>query len=516
MLRVLMDTISENTLPLVPNNKKSPDPIEETAKKVLQTPISRRGLLRGLFGGTLAALFPAGVADQSKVEDQTDSPTNEQAISKPETQQIESVARKFETIEELNTYIAEKEKRLGWGDQNSEDERFGEAFKEERSKLRPSNKDRTTGFIVSDKLMADLEKRGEDPIDILTRHIDYLNNLYKEAHVDLHYDLTDISILPDDVLGSYTNIKHNHQEGIVLKDGEVFYPRYQDSTWVLSRDCNDTKIPNYAEKLTTRFADRIDVGLIHELIHHVGIGDFYTSHREFGPRNTVPVSRYLPDYEGFMSMNIGSWEKISAWESFFLQKLIENGTFSPQHDGNAVVNVVNPETKQLEYYLRALASQYSFTLQDRENNNLAPAIDGFYLSTNKVDENDHHFLTGENFERTNDSVILSHPLDKIDQSNKEEKGMPSLFVFKSNSSPGIWLPLDNHLLAIYRLAQTGETCQPFIFINPKLLEMQQSCNIGLDVIKRTEEIPAEFNGNPVYGYSEINDDLRAVWWIKPT
>ncbi|HVT01413.1 MAG TPA: hypothetical protein VHE53_04245 [Patescibacteria group bacterium] len=469
------------------------DKKDSVNQKISQTRISRRGLLKGFLGLGLTSILSS------------DKAMGQEAPIIPE--------HKFNSIDELNDYVRAKEKRLGWNDQEPQEEPFGDKFRAERARLRPSNNERTLGFVVSEKLISDLNTLGENPTAILTRHVDYLNNLYKNAGVNLKYDLTDIAILPDDVVGSYKDTLHQQKRGVKLKAGEVPYPRYQDSTWVLSSDCNDQDIPNYAEKLKKRFTDMVDKGLIHELVHHVGIGDFYVSQREFGPTNTPPITRFLPDHSGFMGG--GNWSSLSQWEAFYLQKFIENGTFSPQHDGDAISNIKNPQTQQLEQYQRLISPLYKFKVADSHGSNLLPRIDGLYHSTQTEDQEKHHFLTGDTFTRSSEEIVIPNIENIINESKRQNKGDPTLFVFKSSFEKDIWLPFDAHLLILYRLAQGTEDGKASVIVNTEMPEFNNPCSIGFDVIARTQDIPTQFMGNNIYGYSDINENLRGVWWVKP-
>jgi hypothetical protein len=424
-----------------------------------------------------------------------------------------TLERRFNTITEINDYIAKKEAEFGWNKHtDKESGRFGEGFVEQRARLRTSNRERTVGFVISEGLVNDLKEKGEDCISILKRHIEYLNGLYISAGVDLQYAITDIIIIPDEVLGSHNEINHIEKDGIVLNGGKIIYPRYQDSTWVLSRDCNDEQFPNYADKLINLFEDRIDLGLIHELIHHVGIGDFYVSQREFGPNNTPPIIRFLPDHSGYMGGGI--YNKISPWEAFYLRKFLENGTFSPQHDGHDVTKITNIDG-ELEYYLGILPHEFEFDIHDIARiKNDCPDIDSIYISTERVDQNGYHFLEGDSYDRIGNVIVFKDFKNKIEQSNTDDKGTPNLVVLKSNSSSGVWIPIDRHLLTMYYLAQKGGRYRPHIFINSELPEIQSDCEVGLDVVLGTKSVPNTFNGNPVYAHSQINEDLMAIWWVK--
>jgi hypothetical protein len=478
--------------------------------------MSRRDFMKlgalGVTGAIVAAAVtaPSGPSSSQNNPESTAIPSIDENLDSENTIEI---YRYHESIDSYNQFVAEEEASLGWSERDP-NEPFGDDFIKERGELRLPNNHRTLGFVISDKMVSDCEAQGLNAFHVVNDHCEELNRLYREAGIDLHYTLTGVDVIPDEELGSHRDMEHIVKKGIDTNGGQntVNYPRYQDTTWVLTSDCNDNDFPNYVDKLVNRGV--IDKGLIHELIHHTGIGDFYHANKHFDPTNNNGMKVYRCDYLGYMSGGLS--EQISPWEQLFINEFLKNGTFSPQHDG-IVDELVDPRTGELAYHgSLAEGSRYKFNVLDRQSTLISESIDGMYVAPPRASDQQYDSLFGVNGFSLESGSIVTPVISELDEHIIASHGdSPINYFFKAQRQPGIILPVDKNLmLAAYILQNGAEEISLWVYLDPSVEELYGPYAIFCDVLKREPEIPTQVNGNKVYGYSELSDDYRAVWYVQ--
>lgn len=422
--------------------------------------------------------------------------------------------RSHESVADYNAYIEEVESRKGWAPRNGNDD-FGEDFINQRNELRPNNHERTVGFIISDKVVNELEASGINAFEALQVHVNELNSMYEAAGIDLRYTLTGVDVFPDSLIGPARDVGDIHRQklGMNLPGGLAKYPRYQDSTWVFDFPYQTNKA--ISEEIITR---NFYKEFFHEIIHHTGVGDFYKNIRNFNPSNSYPFIGYSPDDAGYMGRN---YNKISAWEKIIIEELMKNGKFSPQHDGDTVSDVFNPQEQRWMHYSQSLyCSNFAFQVKNNYGDSMVNVIDGMYTSNGNEDRDSLGFdvLQGVIGFSVQGNTIQLNDLVSLDQHYRDRNYVqPSMFALKSNTQQGVFLPFDLNLMLAANIAKgKPDVTQIEVVMNSDLPDLKASHSIGLDVVEYSAPIVYErLDGRKVYAYSNLNEKYRAIWYLKP-
>lgn len=514
-------------------NESEVSSIASTTPEKQEGGIDRRRLLKsvaffsaGVFADRMVYGKHSGITSIIKYLD----PANDASIDKkePEVPDFEKEGPEvlyFESVQAYNKYVERKERKKDWSERDAEDP-FGEAFKAERENLRKEtggNTRRTLGFVVSKEFIGDLEEQRISPQKFFKGHLDVLNKLYENAGINLRYSMEDIVALPGiDVTG----VKHIHKKGIKINpDTLIEYPRYQDTTWVLTSHSNSTEYPRYIDYLTKGGEGGavvdingipIDTGLIHELIHHTGIGDLYRSNVDFDENTHPAFSGFRVDTNGYMGSGVK--KEISPIEAYFIKKLIENGTYSPQHDGNEAAIRIGGKR-----YYNYCPQFLGFKVVDSNNNPIK--VHGVYTYAHKQGETRQKAVSGG---------MAMHPypdqpnfIRQTWASKREELRQQEDIdakVIQISAREWVILPIDDHTIALMDfLHGHPEEVDVQVRVNRKAIELMQKMNfqsykdiLCFNIVEwgEGESYPETLEGKVVYATVKIGNGYTGVYYFE--
>jgi hypothetical protein len=418
-------------------------------------------------------------------------------VAEPTPEPIEVVAPDpnvesifFTTSQEANRYLRLEEIAAGYDRARMTPDQLIAHRNETRV-----NTERTLRFVVGRGLWDDMIAKGIDPEEFMRKHVNILNKIYSDAQIPIHYTLNPTLVVP--WVNDHNFVKHG-QDGVVLNSNneKLQYSFTDDSTWVLTDNCNDGDFPNYADKIIHRLAefDGIDPGLIHELVHHTGIYDIYHSNTDLhGMSNLTQITAYPTD---IMSGDMGLLQLTPAG-ALGIHKLMENNLFGPQHDGDFVARVDNFSNEV--HITHALANKYNVYFIHPNGKLLTDKIRGLYYL------NEDNTAVSEPMQK--DGAYLSIESDML------HRNLVWHAIIKFGS---LSIPLERFFLIYSNIYQTTKLDSVPIniqfHVDPESYTGDALMNIDMINLSASEPIPVIYSNKKVIASAKIpNTDVIVLW-----